>query len=151
MLTRVALGALERDAVHADRELGLAHAVQSITISHGIKAGVCGSSTAVLPHADAMRLEDPDAAAQGLPLDVWESREDGGAHATDVLVAQADHQDAWRLRNTLPTDVGEIEVERDKDAVLRSAGFRFSSSLKRITPIREAAAAARGRGPRRMR
>lgn len=53
-----------------------------------------GWSHVVSPHADAMRLEDPDAAAQRLPFEVGESRAETGADAASVLPGQTQHQHA---------------------------------------------------------
>jgi len=77
---------------------------------------------------------------QRLSLDVGKSREDGGAHGTDVLAGHANHQNAGRFRDAVPADVGEVQVERDEDSAPRSTASKTAGFCR---PPRSCSSAVR--------
>jgi len=72
-------------------------------------------------NADLFRLHNPEPANGTLRLregkGVTQEKRDG----SDVLLVRTQHDDTWHRAWSILTDVGEVEVEGDENAILASA------------------------------
>jgi hypothetical protein len=73
-------------------------------------------SQASAPHADTLRLDDPQLATTLVaPEDLQQSAHHAN-HLRGALLGQTQHNQPWTIGRTIRSDIGEIGIERDEDA-----------------------------------